>query len=47
MLLEIMPVISDEGGGGPLESRDETGLNNKLILLVIVLILFHIGAFVS
>ena len=41
-----MPAIA-EGGGENLGGEDESGLNNKLVLLVVILILFHIGAFVS
>lgn len=40
-----MPVIVE--GEEEQANSENGGLNNKLVLLVILLILFHVGAFVS
>lgn len=40
-----MPALGD--GGGEVNSEVEEALRGKLILLVIVLVIFHVVAFVS
>jgi hypothetical protein len=42
-----MPAIGVDEDIGPLTGEESGALKDKLVLLIVVLILFHIGAFVS
>lgn len=45
-----MPAVGDDGvgdGGKNINSEEQGELNDKLVLLVILLVIFHVGAFVS